>query len=241
MFVDIHSHIISGIDDGAKDLKTTVEMLKLAASNGTLHIFGTPHFISGAVLNTSDVVDEKCRELQKLISNEAININVYSGTEVFMSQDMPELYDNGAISTLNNSSYILVELPMMCIPLYTKAVLYNLQIRGLIPIIAHPERNNEISVNPVILTDLVNRGMLAQVNSGSITGLYGKKIQNVAMKFIKMGLIHFVASDAHTCRGRSPSLVKAAEIVRKRFGNSVVNSLFFKNGMKVLENGNVPV
>lgn len=237
MFVDIHSHIIPGIDDGAKDIKTAVDMIRLACSSGTSHIIATPHFIPGSVLNTSDIVDITCCDLQQLISKEAISINLYPGCELFISPDLLKLYNSGRITTLNNSSYMLIELPMTSMPLYTEEVLYNLQTHGLIPIIAHPERNATIISNPGILKNFVKRGILAQVNSGSITGVYDREIQNAAMKFIKMGLIHFVASDAHTCGVRSPVMVKAAEIVKKKFGIAMAESLFYKNGMTVLENG----
>jgi len=129
---------------------------------------------------------------------------------------------------------------MSGIPIYTEELLYNLQLKGLIPIIAHPERNREIFENPDILAGLLERGILAQANSGSVTGLYGRKIRRTVMKLIKMGLIHFIASDAHTCGERSPVLVKAEAIVRRRFGSDTAESLFYKNGMIVLENSIVP-
>lgn len=241
MYADIHSHIIPCVDDGAKDTATALEMLRLAAADGTSHIVATPHYIAGNVKNSTDLVDEKSRELQQLADSEEITIKIHAGCEVFISHDTPEFFDAGTIATINGSSYMLIELPHMGIPLYTDEVLYKLQMRGLIPVIAHPERNDEILSNSCILSDFVKRGMLAQVNSGSITGIYGRKIQKAAMKFIKMGIVQFVASDAHTCGGRSPGLTKAAGLVKKEFGCDMVENLFLKNGMAVLENGIVPV
>lgn len=241
MFVDIHSHIIPALDDGAKDKRAAVEMMRLASIDGTTHIVATPHYISGEVENNSNIVHEKCRELQKLAGSEGIDLTIYSGSEVFISPDVPELFDKGIICTINDSSYILIELPMAGIPLYTDDVLYRLQLKGLIPIIAHPERNRDIQKNPGILLSLVKRGILAQVNSSSITGVYGRRIHKVVMNLIEIGLIQFVASDAHTIRGRSPKLLKSAAIVQKEFGQEMVDSLFYRNGMTVLENGNVPV
>lgn len=241
MYIDIHSHIIPVIDDGARDINTAAEILKMAAENGTTHIVATPHFIAGSVENPSELIDKKCEELKKIAINEEIEIKIHVGAEVFISPEIPELFEKKIICTLNNSAYILVELPMASIPIYMDDVLYSLQLKGLIPIIAHPERNSEIQKKPEILINLVRRGILAQVNSGSITGLYGKKIRNVAIKFIKMGLIQFIASDTHTCRRRSPNLTKAAAIVGKRFGQDIAKQLFFRNGMAVLENGTVPI
>ncbi len=237
MFVDIHSHILYGIDDGAVDAATAIEMLRLAAEDGTTHIAATPHFISGYKSNTK--VKKICGELQQMASDQGINIHIFPGNEVFISPDIPALYDNGDITAINNSSYLLVEFPAMNIPIYTNNVFYNLQLRELVPIIAHPERNREIAEKPEILQEFVNRGILLQVNSGSITGLYGRKIQKIALKLIKAGLVHFVASDAHTCESRSPKLNSAAKIVEKEFGKDLVEKLFYRNGMTVLENGQI--
>lgn len=241
MYVDIHSHIVPAVDDGAGDNRAAVEILRMAYQNGTAHIIATPHFITGLVENDSRLIHEKCMDIQSLACNEEIYVTIHPGSEVFISPDIPELFDKGIICTLNDSFYILIELPMDGIPIYTDDVLYSLQLKGLVPIIAHPERNREIQKNPDILVNLVKRGVLAQANSGSITGLYGREIRNVVLKYIKMGLYQFVASDAHTCRGRSPKLMSAAAIVQKEFGQEMAESLFFRNGITVLENGIVPV
>jgi len=240
MFADIHSHIIPAADDGAVDEKTAANMLRMASANGTSHIVATPHFIVGSVENPSILVHEKCAELQSLADREGIDVTIHPGAEVFIGPDIPELFEQGIINTLNDSSYILLELPMSGIPIYTEEILYDLQLKGLTPIIAHPERNSEILKNPDILASMVSRGILAQINSGSVTGIYGRKIRKVAMKLIKMGLIHFVASDAHTCGRRSPSLETAAAIVQRKFGSDTAECLFYKNGMAILENGIVP-
>lgn len=241
MFTDIHSHILPAVDDGAVDEKTAAGMLRMACAGGTSHIIATPHFIAGAVENPSALVREKCLELQGLADREGISISIHPGAEVFISPDIPELFDKGVICTLNDSSYILLELPMSGIPVYTEDILYELQLKGLTPVIAHPERNRDIFLNPGILAGMVNRGILAQVNSGSITGLYGRKIRRAALRLIKKGLIHFVASDAHTCRLRSPLLSKAAAVVRRKFGGNTAESLFYKNGITLLENAIVPI
>lgn len=239
MFVDIHSHIIPAIDDGAVDEKTAADMLRMASENGTSHIIATSHFIAGSIENTSALVHEKCAELRGLAVREGIDISIHPGAEVFISPDIPELYDKGIICTLNDSSYILLELPMAGIPVYTEDILYELQLKGLTPIIAHPERNREILMHSDILAGMVDRGILAQVNAGSITGIYGRKIRRVAMKLIKMGWVHFVASDAHSAGRRSPVLDEAAAIVRRKFESDKAESLFYKNAMAVLENGTI--
>lgn len=236
MYIDIHSHVIPYVDDGAKDIEIALQMLKIAADHGTAHIIATPHYISGNIENTSSLVLENCNNLEQLVYEKGLDIIIHPGCEVFISPDIVELYEKKVICTLNNSSYMLIELPMMSIPPYINSVLYDLQLRGIIPVIAHPERNSEIRENPDILKDLVKRGVLAQVNAGSITGIYGNGVKKTVIKLMKMGLAHFVASDAHTNRERSPDLSKAAAIVEKVFGIDTMHDMFINNGMKLLSN-----
>ena len=198
MYTDIHSHIISGIDDGAKDMDTAVRMLRMAAADGTAHIVATPPFIFENMQTSPEVIVQKTDELQKLALREGINLAIHPGCEVFLCPEVPELYEKGLIRTVGDSSYILIELPAMSVPAYTDQVLYELQLKGLIPVIAHPERNMEITGRPEILADMVRRGMLTQVNSGSINGIFGKETKKAALRFIGAGWVQFVASDAHT-------------------------------------------
>lgn len=236
MFVDIHSHIIPGIDDGAQDQEMALNMLKIAAENGTEHIVATPHYIPGSTQNSPTNIVDKCNEFQQQSHREGISLKIYSGCEIFISPDINTLFENGKINTLNNTAYMLIEFPMMSIPPYTDSVLYELQLKGIIPVIAHPERNSEIMKDPDILRKMLERGMFAQGNSGSITGIYGKKAQNTIMKLIKEGMVHFIASDAHTNKGRSPNLSKAAAIVEQKYGYETMKNLFETNGMNLLLN-----
>lgn len=254
MFVDIHSHIITGIDDGAKDMATALEMLKLAALDGTRHIVATPHFspsaspenggatidISGNI-NTSELVRQKVSELSEQAANHNIDIKIHPGTEALIHLDLPVLLESNSICTINGSRYILVEFPMTKIPLYASEVLYQIQLKGLIPIISHPERYNEVIKDHSIVRDLVGRGMLVQVNSGSLTGKFGRRVQKTAMKLIKAGMAHFVASDAHNCNSRSPEMGKAAGIVEKKFGREIMREIFYSNGLAVLEDNEIQV
>ncbi len=241
MFVDLHTHILPGMDDGAKDLSFSLEMLKMAEENVTGHIFVTPHYIHNELDNNTSIVREKYNELVSLAVEKGINVKLYPGSEVFIHHEIPELLEAGAICTLNNSSYVLIEFPMESIPVYTDEILYRMELKGYIPIIAHPERNKDIANNPNLLYDLVERGVLAQVNSTSLTGLYGSKVFQTALTLIKHRMVHFVASDAHTMSGRAPRLKKAFEIVAEREGKDTALKLFVENGMAVINNESIEV
>lgn len=234
MYIDIHCHIISDIDDGAKDEAMALEMLKIAERKGTGHIIATPHYVYGNTRYGFNTIIEKCEALNRLAASAGINITVYPGCEVFITPELIELYEQGLIGTLANSRYMLVEFPMMSIPPYTDNVLYNLQLKGITPIIAHPERCSEIQYDPERLKSFIDRGILAQVNSGSITGLYGRESKKTAMRLIKEDLVQFVASDAHSASGRNPDMSKAAAIIEKNYGLKMRNDLFSLNPTKII-------
>lgn len=241
MIADIHSHILPVVDDGVDDSNTSVEMLRIAESGGTAHIIATPHYIPGSMEIVYSTVDMKCRELQELARAAGLTINIYPGAEIFISPEIPELIEKGIIHTMNGSSYILIELPMDILPIYTNEVLFSLQLKGLTPIIAHPERNAEIRRDPGLLDSLISRGILAQANSGSITGLYGREARQAALKLIRMGLIQFIGSDAHSMGRNSPDLGKVEAAIRQKFGKETARKLFYENGMAVIENRTVAV
>jgi protein-tyrosine phosphatase len=234
LFIDIHSHIIPGVDDGAPDNQTALRMLRIAAECGTGHIVATPHFIPGGYKNSNNDILARVRELQSMADQEAIEIKMHAGCEAFITPELPSLLRDGIVATLGKTSYLLVELPMFGIPPYAEEVLFQLQLNGITPILAHPERNDEIMQRLDRLSLFLERGILAQINSGSVTGIYGKAVQRTAMKIIKKGYGHFIASDSHTVNRRSPDLSRASEIIKDAFGKEVMEKLFCENGYKVL-------
>lgn len=239
--IDIHTHILPGLDDGAADIATSLEMLGMAAKDGTECIVATPHIIPGALENSTDSFNKIYRAIKEAAVKKLPGIRILPGAEIFISPEVPGLLDDGRICTLNNTSYILVEFPMMSIPSYSNNVLYELRLRGYHPIIAHPERNRDIMSDPNILYDFVMKGMLTQVNSTSLTGLYGSKVMETAIKLLKHNMVHFVASDAHTCNGRSPKMSGARRVVENELGKETAQKLFDTNARIMLENKELEV
>ena len=239
MFIDIHNHIIPRIDDGSDNITTSLDMIRIASEEGIRKIIATPHFIYGSVNNSAKYIAELGAEVANVASEEGIELMF--GSEVFICPEICSLVQDGTVCRLSNSRYVLIELPMLSIPTYCIDVLFNLQLMGYIPIIAHPERNKVFQKNQDQLFKLVERGILAQVNSTSITKLYGKDVQKVAMKFIEGGLVHFVASDAHTNRGRAPRMIKAHDVISKEFGKDVARKLFTENGQAVIDDREIYV
>lgn len=236
MFVDIHTHILPGMDDGAPDTEAALEMLKQAANEnpeGTL--IATPHYIHGELTHPPGEIARSCLDLMNAAEEHGIRLRICPGSETFMCPELPDLVQGSSVATLNNSRYILVELPMMSIPIYTVEVFFKLKLAGHEPIIAHPERHGEIRKNPGILYDLITRGLYSQVNASSLNGIYGREVRDSALMMIRHNLVHFIASDAHTCKSRSTELRKAFELVSREFGDAAADRLFRANGLSVLE------
>lgn len=215
--IDIHSHILPGLDDGAHDIETTLKMAEIAAADGIKKVIATPHFISKEKEMEKELILEKVEEINNILINENIPLEILPGQEVFITPDVPELYEQGKILSLcNKGKYILLELPMMSIPVYTKEVIFNLNLKGVKTIIAHPERNYEIIKDLDKLNELVEIGALIQVNSLSLLGIFGKEVKDTALKILKRRYVSFIASDCHTARSRSPKLKGLLNIMEEK-------------------------
>lgn len=214
--IDIHSHIIPNIDDGSKDINMSLAMLKRACESGTSKIVATPHFFRGYWVENKKVVKEKVDELNKLAKDNNLNIEIYAGQEVFFTDHILEDFNNGEIGTINGSRYMLIEFPMDRIN-FQKAIdgVYELKIRGIIPIIAHPERYVDFINNPEKINQFIEEGYLFQLNGGSITGMFGKEVKKTAEIFLEHNIYSFLGSDAHSDGNRNTSLEKACETLNK--------------------------
>lgn len=214
--LDFHSHILPGLDDGAKDMNTAIEMAKIAVEDGIKEIVATPHFIEGSMESHKDVILEKVRDCQKVFDDGYIPLKVIAGAEVYLTPDITDMLAKGQLMTINNGGkYILVELPMNSVPMYTEDIFFEIKLKGVTPIIAHPERNIVLASKPERLLNFVNCGCLLQINAGSITGLYGSKVKNTAELFVKNDLIHLIGSDAHSAGGRAPTIKTAITQIEK--------------------------
>lgn len=233
--VDLHCHILPGIDDGSKDIEETLEMARIAVSEGVHHIICTPHYIQYSDYYNKKQVEALVDEMNERLNEEGISLTLSAGHEVYMTPDLPKLVQEGEVSTLNNTQYLLVEFPMNDIPLYAEDVFYELRLMGLTPVLAHPERYPMIIENPNLLLKFLNLGVLCQANVGSIRGFFGERVQETVFKLIEHHMIHFIATDAHTPRNRSPKVQKALEAVTK-LDATLAQELFIENPLKVYQN-----
>lgn len=209
--IDIHSHILPGLDDGAGSPEEAVAMARLAAADGISAVVATPHVITGLYNNTRETILSAAGRLNALLQKEEIALSVLPGAEYRLEPDLPGRLSRGELLTINDGGrYLLVELPAASVPEYTVPVIYDLLLQGVTPVIAHPERNTGLMKRPSLLYDLVARGALAQVTAGSLTGQFGPASSSAARIFLEHGCAHFIATDAHSSRSRVPALAAAA-------------------------------
>lgn len=238
--LDFHSHILPGLDDGAPDLNTALEMARIAVADGITEMVATPHYIEGSIENDRELILDHVGEFQKVLRWNNIPLRIWPGCEVYLSPNTPKLIKQGVVMTINdNNKYLLVELPMQSIPNYLEDILFEIKLQGVTPIIAHPERNLAIVDKPELAFDLVANGCFIQINSGSINGFYGKKVKQVANLFVKNSLIHLFGSDAHSAGGRCPRLRKALNHV-ERFSPRMLDKVAFY-GKKLLSGEDVSI
>ena len=237
--LDMHSHIIPGIDDGAKDQETALSMLKIAAHNGTTHIAATPHVIEGQWLPEWKTILEECRRLQQMAREEGLPITVVPGAEVAMGMNVLQLMKGPGAYCINEGRYMLVELPMTEIPAFADEFFFTLQARGITPILAHPERYIKLMSNPERLGDWIRRGILTQMKGTSLTGVMGERVREFAERLLLQDMIYMIGSDAHSKRTRNSNLLSAAEKVKQLLGNENAHRLLVTNPQIILNNGEI--
>jgi len=224
--IDIHAHILPGLDDGPGDRETTLEMARIAAADGIKGIIATPHVATGLYEHSREEIANAVSQLKKTLALEKISIDIYPGAEYMLEPELPAKLQAGQLMTLNDTGkYLLIELPFSSFPPFTGQVLFEIMLCGVKPVLAHPERNEEIQRKPHLLKSLWEKGVLVQVTSGSITGLFGERVQALSKSFLRRGYVHFVASDAHSSRGRTPVLGKAVEILNREVAGDIAGLL----------------
>ena len=234
--VDLHSHIIPKIDDGSQSIETSILMLQEAKKAGFTDIFLTPHYIENYYDLDIQTRKEKFEELQKIAKEKNIDINLYLGSEIFINPEIDLLYSKKAILTLNNSRYMLIEIPMNDTILYLDDVIENLTCIGIVPILAHPERYEYVQNDISVCERLIDKGVLFQMNYGSIIGVYGKDVKKTAIKLLKNNYIHFLGSDVHRKESIYTKIESAKKKIIKIIGKEKFDILTIENPNHIINN-----
>lgn len=232
--IDMHSHIIPAIDDGAKDMETALIMLKKACENGTTAIVATPHIIEGEWLPAWEDVLSGCERLRKLVRQACMDIVIYSGGEVAIHLDLLRVLSGPGAYCINGGRYMLVELPAIDIPNFTDDFLFTLHARGITPIIAHPERHPMIGKKPELLAEWIFKGALVQMNGSSITGGMGQRTQAAAELLLMNNMVHVVGSDAHSEHRRNTNLSSVVEKINSMIGEKKARQILLTNAKNII-------
>ncbi|MBF7018004.1 tyrosine-protein phosphatase [Staphylococcus durrellii] len=235
---DVHNHILINVDDGPKSKEEMLNLLRQAKDEGITGIVATPHHLHRCYNNEIAVVKEKIQDLKEMEEVQQLGIEIYAGQEVRLSDQILNQLDSGEIEGINRSKYILIELPTNRVPRFTQNLIYEIQNKGFVPIIVHPERNKEIAQNLDRLYDLINGGALSQLTASSLAGEFGKYIRKVSIQMIENNLVHFVASDAHNTENR-PFYLKRLLYQKdaKKYTEDIEEML--ENSKSIIQNQNI--
>jgi protein-tyrosine phosphatase len=233
--IDLHCHIIPEVDDGPVRLEHALEMARAAVDDGIDTVVATPHgtdiagLLAGHEIASQDYIAGRTAWLQDRLQEAGIPLEVFPGIEVHISPDVPAQITSRTVFGLNNTKYMLSELPFEHYPQYIDDVLFNIQVKGFVPVLAHPERNSVLREKPERLLALVERGCLVQVTAASILGFFGNGIKQATAELLRSNLVHIISTDAHGVGRRDPVLsaavAEAAKIVGQERALAMVTTI----------------
>jgi protein-tyrosine phosphatase len=231
--IDIHSHIMPQIDDGARSLEEALEMARIAAEDGIEYMVSTPHMFNGLSHNP-----EPSEILERVAAlNEAIGSNgvkILPGNEVHISHEIAEQARNNRVTKINQRNYMLVEFPQLTVPVGAEELFYRLLLQGVRPILVHPERNGQIQNHPSIVAKFIERGVFIQVTAMSVTGEFGPAAKASAEALLRHGCVHFLATDTHRTKSRPPILSKGRDAAAAIIGEARASALVEANPRAVI-------
>ena len=232
MFIDIHSHLLPGVDDGAQTLEESLYLLQEAINDGIEYLVLTPHYIKNGEFRSKkeEIVSRYQAFKEKVIAN-GLDIKLLLGNELYIHPDLDEMILNKEICSMNNTSYVLIEFPFDKYKDEYDEYLYNIALNGNKIIIAHPERYGYVQNNVDFCKRWLKEGYYLQVNQNSLFN----QCEKTSMKLLEKGWVSFIASDAHNSH-RSCTLSKAYNKVINKFGKELANDLFYENQYKLLTN-----
>lgn len=236
--IDIHTHILFNVDDGSDTITESVALIRFAAKSGVTGIILTPHYTGNSKEDyKNENVEKNFQELVKEVKERNIDVNLYLGNEVAVYGNICEILEDGKAKTLANSRYMLIEFPMQASVNYCLDTVYEMRVRNITPIIAHPERCECFRKDITIVEKAVEEGALFQVNLGSVFGDHGRIAKKIAKKLLKEDLVHFIATDTHRAfSNKYEMLEKRLHRLNRFIGKEKVIKITTINQQKVLNN-----
>jgi protein-tyrosine phosphatase len=228
--------VIPGLDDGPETMEESLEMCKIAYEDGTETLVATPHVNPGVYDNDWNSIKNGHEQLLSAITSIGLPIKLGIGADVRLTELLMFKTDPSEFITINqNNKYMLLEFPDSLIPPNTDRFLFELQLKGITPIITHPERNHEMQTNPNLLYRFVRMGCVVQVTAMSFTGGFGEDLKDLSELFLAHNMVHVVASDGHSTNHRLPLLGDCYEHITRIAGEKIAQSLFIDTPGLILE------
>lgn len=224
--IDLHSHILPGVDDGAQTLEDSLEMARKAISQGITHLMCTPHHNNGKYNNPADKIIQEVAKLQGELDKRGLDLTLLEGQEVRLTEFLlTAIQRDEILFTDLDNTYLLIEFPTNEVPIYAEQVFYQLLNRGQVPVIVHPERNAVFREEPNRLVSFLEMGTLTQLTAPSIVGIFGSDIQQTARQMLEHNMLYMVASDAHNLRHRTFLMKEAYKEIEKIGGKEMVEAM----------------
>jgi protein-tyrosine phosphatase len=242
MMIDMHSHILPGLDDGAADWDQALAMARVAVEDGITGMVCTPHWVLGKYETEPATVLQRCQEFTARLAAEKIPLAVYAGMELRIDTSIPERLKAGSLLTVNNGSgYVLLELPDENLPANLSEFFWNLQINGYRPILSHVERNPYFRDNPHRLLRWVENGILTQITAVSLLEGFAEEVRDFAVFLVQHRLVHMLVTDTHSLRMRAPQLSGAREVIESLAGPETASRMVYNTPQRILNGEHVPV
>ncbi len=234
--IDFHTHILPNIDDGARNIEETLYLIQEAQKVGFEAIIATSHYMEGYYETDVSGREIWINAIYQKLKKENFDIKLYLGNEIYLSDNIISLLEEGQASTINDTSYVLFEMPLNIEPLNLYNVVYEMIQSKLVPILAHPERYTFVQQDPELIYDLIQKGVLMQSNYASILGYYGLKAQIIVKKLLENNMVHFLGSDVHRPNTIYPRIPQILEKLRQIVGKEKLEELTTTNPKLVLKN-----
>ncbi len=238
--IDLHCHLLPGIDDGAPDLATSLAMARMAASDGIEHVVCTPHINPGVYDNDGPDIQRRIALLANELQDQGIELGLWLGADVHVDPALVNKLASGVVPTLAGSRYFLLEPPHHVAPPRLSDLVKDLIKSDYVPIITHPERLRWIETHYEVFRSLLGHGALVQITAASITGGFGSRPKYWSQRMLDEGLVDIVATDAHNTTGRPPVLSIARDALIERLGEAEAIELVYNRPARVLRNEPMP-
>jgi len=234
--IDLHCHILPGIDDGAQDMDTSLKMAKIAVEDGIKTLACTPHIYQGIYDNNSKLIKDATAQLQKKLDHEGIKLKLTFASDTHIHPDLVQHLKNKKVPTFRGGRYFLLEPSHHQKPLFLEEHIDQLLMAGFVPVMTHPERLTYIADSFNLYTRLIHKGVWIQITASSLTGHFGKNARYWAERFLNEGKVHIIASDAHSIHRRPPILSLGLEVAKRALGEIEAMKLVLDRPEAILNN-----